>query len=256
MLLIYTTFVAGWEARRWRGLRLPGPAWIRYLVLMLLVGFLTEALAWIGNFLAREETPALLHPQLLYDLLLSPGIHGAWAVGWILATRRWRFSVAEVFVIQGIYGVFVEQQGAVFLQGWRALPLGVVLWLYVFVVYGAAAGLAYLPVGRAAGGAGPRRALEDPGSLAAAIPGDGDRRHQLGRVLVGPRRRHPRSQADLASALLVSPRLRLCAGPVRISSFGTQRRAWYGAHHRPSGRHATLRAPCPSSRNWKSCARS
>jgi hypothetical protein len=146
MLLIYTTFVAGWEARRWRGLRLPGPAWIRYLVLMLLVGFLTEALAWIGNFLAREETPALLHPQLLYDLLLSPGIYGAWAVGWILATRRWRFSVAEVFVIQGIYGVFVEQQGAVFLQGWRALPLGVVLWLYVFVVYGAAAGLAYLPV--------------------------------------------------------------------------------------------------------------
>ena len=146
MLLIYTFFVVGWEVHRRRRLRLPGPAWLRYLVLMVLVGFLTEALAWLSNFLARAQAPALLHPQLFYDLLLSPGIYAAWAVGWILSTRRWRFSVAEVFVVQGIYGVFLEQQGAVFLQGWQALPLGLILWLYVFVVYGAAAGLAYLPV--------------------------------------------------------------------------------------------------------------
>lgn len=112
---------------------------------MVLVGFVTEILAWLGNYLARSEQPALLHPQLFFDLLLSPGIYAAWAVGWIVLTRRWRFSVAQVFVVQGIYGVFVEQQGAVFLKGLEAMPAGLLLFLYVFVVYGSAAGLGFLP---------------------------------------------------------------------------------------------------------------
>jgi hypothetical protein len=152
MLLIYSVFVGAWVLRgrtSISGRRLPGPVWVHYFVLMVLVGFLTETLAWAGSYLARAEQPALLHPQLFYDLLLSPGIYGAWAVGWIVLTRRWRFSLAEVFVVQGVYGVFIEQQGAVFLKGLGAMPLGLVLWLYVFVVYGSAAGLAYLPFERA-----------------------------------------------------------------------------------------------------------
>jgi hypothetical protein len=150
MLLIYSFFVAAWvlRGRSRDGPRLPGPAWLGYLVLMVLVGFLTETLAWLGNYLARAEQPAMLHPQLVYDLLLSPGIYAAWAVGWIVATRRWRFSLTQLFFVQGVYGVFLEQQGAVFLEGLEAMPLGLVLWLYVFVVYGSAAGLAYLPFER------------------------------------------------------------------------------------------------------------
>ena len=58
----------------------------------------------------------------------------------------YRYSLADVFVVQGIYGVFIEQQGAVFLQGLRSLPVGLLLWVYVFLVYGSAMGLAYLPV--------------------------------------------------------------------------------------------------------------
>lgn len=147
MLLIYTVFVAAMALRgRIRVGGLPGPPWLRYLVFMVLTGFLTETLAWLSNYLSRAEQPALLHPQLAYDLLLSPGIYGAWAVGWILLTRRWRFSVADVFVVQGIYGVFIEQQGAVFMEGLEVMPAGLILWLYVFIVYGSAAGLAYLPV--------------------------------------------------------------------------------------------------------------
>jgi len=149
MLLIYSVFVGAWVLRGRTsifGRRLPGPVWLHYFVLMVLVGFLTETLAWGGSYLARAEQPALLHPQLFYDLLLSPGIYAAWAVGWIVLTRRWRFSLVEVFIVQGIYGVFLEQQGAVFLKGLEAMPLGLVLWVYVFVVYGSAAGLAYLPV--------------------------------------------------------------------------------------------------------------
>ena len=151
MLLIYSVFVIAWVVRERAQAPGSGPRQrvsLRYLLSMVLVGFLTEIFAWTSNYLARAEEPALLHPQLLYDLVLSPGIYAAWAVGWILLTKRWRFSVAETFLLQGVYGVFVEQQGAILLQGLRALPLGVVLWLYVFVVYGSAAGLAYLPFER------------------------------------------------------------------------------------------------------------
>lgn len=147
MLLIYTAFVAVSAVRRRTTFleRIPGPTWLSYLVVMVLAGFLTETLAWAGNYLARAEQPALLHPQLLYDLLLSPGVYGAWAVGWIVVSRRWRFAVTDVFVVQGVYGILLEQNGAILLAGLRAMPLGLLLWLYVFVVYGAAAGLAYLP---------------------------------------------------------------------------------------------------------------
>jgi hypothetical protein len=146
MLLIYSVFVGAWAVRgRLTAIRLPLPGWLAYLGLMVLVGFLTEALAWAANYLARAEQPALLHPQLAYDLLLSPGIYGAWALGWIVVARRWRFSVAQVFVVQGLYGILLEQQGAILLQGIQAMPVGLILWLYVFLVYGSAAGLGYLP---------------------------------------------------------------------------------------------------------------
>jgi hypothetical protein len=158
MLLIYSLFVGAWlvRTRTPRAERPSGGVWLRFLGFMVLVGFLTETLAWAGNFLARAEQPALLHPQLLYDLLLSPGIYGAWAVGWIVLTWRWPFSLAQVFVVQGLYGILLEQQGAILLSGLRAMPLGLVLWLYVFLVYGAAAGLGYLPFENRLAAAGAR----------------------------------------------------------------------------------------------------
>jgi len=147
MLLIYSIFVAAWFARKpiaSLAARVPLPGWALALLATLLVGGLTESLAWLGSFLAREPHPALLHPQLAYDLLLSPGIYAAWALAWMVVGRHYAFKLAPVFVLQGIYGVFIEQQGAVFLQGATSLPAGLLLWLYVFLVYGSAMGLAVL----------------------------------------------------------------------------------------------------------------
>ncbi|OGO10311.1 MAG: hypothetical protein A2Y93_13215 [Chloroflexi bacterium RBG_13_68_17] len=149
MLIIYTAFVAAWLFRpRLQDLagRLAWPLAPTLLALTLASGLLTESLAWLGSYLAQDPEPALLHPQLLVDLILSPGIYAGWALAWLAAFRLYRYSLADVFVVQGIYGVFIEQQGAVFLQGLRSLPVGLLLWVYVFLVYGSAMGLAYLPV--------------------------------------------------------------------------------------------------------------
>ena len=58
MLLIYSVFVGAWVLRGRVSIfppggfavgRLAGPVWLRYFVLMVLIGFLTETLAWAGN---------------------------------------------------------------------------------------------------------------------------------------------------------------------------------------------------------------
>jgi len=67
----------------------------------------------------------------------------------MVLTRRRRFSLAEVFIVQGVYGIFIEQQGAVFLKGLQVMPLGFVPWRYVFVIYGSAAGHGALRYGPA-----------------------------------------------------------------------------------------------------------
>jgi hypothetical protein len=149
MLPIYSLFVAAVFLRRAleravSAVRLS--RWLRFAGLILLCGLLTETLAWLGSYLAADPEPALLHPQLAYDLLLSPVVYGGWALAWLLLMRRWRFTLAEVFFVQGLYGIMLEQQGAVLRQGWATMPAGLILWIYVFAVYGSAIGLAYLPI--------------------------------------------------------------------------------------------------------------
>jgi len=160
MLPIYTLFVAAVFVRKpleSAAARLRLPRGLAFGLLVLACGLLAETLAWTGSYLAGDPEPALLHPQLAYDLLLSPVVYGGWALAWLLLMRRWQFRLVEVFTLQGLYGVLLEQQGAVLRQGLANLPLGIILWAYVFLVYGSAIGLAYLPFERAYAADGRRR---------------------------------------------------------------------------------------------------
>jgi len=151
MLPIYSLFVGAVFLRRpieAAAARVRLPRGLAFGLVVLASGLLTDTLAWASNYLAGAAEPALLHPQLAYDLLLSPVVYGGWALAWPLLMRRWRISLAEVFTIQGLYGILLEQQGAILRQGLASLPWGVLLWAYVFLVYGAAIGLAYLPFER------------------------------------------------------------------------------------------------------------
>jgi hypothetical protein len=153
MLLIYTVFTAalllrGRLAAAAARIRL-SPRW-KFLLFMVLSGLLAESLAWLSNYLAREPQPALLHPQLIPDLILGVGYYSGWALAWLLALRLWRFSLLEVFLATGLSGIWTEQSGVVLtslaqdLPG--NLPGALLLALYLLAVYGSIAGLAYLPV--------------------------------------------------------------------------------------------------------------
>lgn len=153
MLLIYTVFVA---ALLYREKLLGTVAKIRlsarwkFLFLMIAAGLLAETLAWTSNYLAREAQPALLHPQLIPDLILGIGFYSGWALSWMIAHRFWRFTLLQVFLATGISGIWTEGVGAAFLnimQTFLTNPLSALYGiLYLVAVYGSIAGLAYLPV--------------------------------------------------------------------------------------------------------------
>jgi len=159
-LLIYTIFVAALLARRPLE-RLAG-ALMRRLHLapetllvgaILVSGWLTGRLAWLSSSIGRDAHPALLHPQLIPDLILAIGFYGGWALGWLLALWRWQFTLPAVFFATGLMGIFVEQDGAVIRDiAAAALSnplLAALIALDIFAVYGSIMGLAYLPLASA-----------------------------------------------------------------------------------------------------------
>lgn len=142
--LIYSLFVLGYlfkEKISTMNFNLIFPLFV------LFVGLFTEALAWGNNYFAKRASPALFHPQLIFDLLIGVAMYGAWAFCWGILIKRFRYSILEVFTIQGLYGVLLEQKGLIFIQGLLHLPLGFLMWLYVFVVYGSIIGLAFILAG-------------------------------------------------------------------------------------------------------------
>lgn len=137
-LLIYSLFVLVWLALPQR----QPPSTGRFVITMVAAGLVTECLAWLNNFLECNPEPALLHPQLLPDLTLALVFYGSWAAAWLLLLRRYTFTPAQIFITQGLFGVLLEQRGAIFVLGLTTMPLGLIFWLYVFLVYGSVVGIA------------------------------------------------------------------------------------------------------------------
>lgn len=124
------------------------PAFVILILGFVLSGILAETLAWTGSYLAKEESPALLHPQLIPDLILGMGFYGGWAVSWLLLTRYFRFSLLQVFITAGLLGVMIEQNFQILKKIIEALstnPLASLLMSsYVFVVYGSITGVGFI----------------------------------------------------------------------------------------------------------------
>lgn len=148
-LLIYSVFVAVYFAQprvdlfRGSGRRRP----LGIALAVLVCGWTAELCAWSSNYIEAAQRPALLSPQLLPDLFLAVGFYGGWALAWILATKRYEFSLRDAFVATGVMGIFVEQEGNVAVSIYRGFltdpMLGVLLGIYVFTVYGSIIGTAH-----------------------------------------------------------------------------------------------------------------
>jgi hypothetical protein len=141
-LTMYPLFVLAYFLRE--RFKLNFRTW-RFILVIMLSSLLLEVLAWLSNYIEANPNPALFHPQLIPDLLIAIGFYSGWALAWAFIVQRYRFSLPEVFILQGLYGVVFEQNGAILLLGFAQFPLGLIFWLYVFLAYGATMGLAYLP---------------------------------------------------------------------------------------------------------------
>lgn len=158
MLPIFTIFVGLWWVRdhlQRATDRLRLPWWTVFPITMIGAGLLTEVLSWWSSAAAGEAQPGGFHPDFVPNLLLSVIFYSSWTIAWIVLRTRYGYSVPEMFVYQGLYGVLVEQFGAVFIAGLLGLPAGLLVWVYVVLVYGSVAGIAALPVERV-GNAGRR----------------------------------------------------------------------------------------------------
>ncbi|NOT89996.1 MAG: hypothetical protein HOP03_17725 [Lysobacter sp.] len=127
-----------------RGWRLPriGGAGTSLMLSMLLASLVLETGAWAHNYLRDAPEPALFHPQLIPDLVIAIGVYASWWLTWWWMLRRSGFTTLQVFLTSGLYGVLIEQQGRIFIAGLSTMPMGLLLWAFVALAYGATMALA------------------------------------------------------------------------------------------------------------------
>ncbi len=150
MLLIWPVFVLVWfwRARLSRAAaHLPLSPSITLVLAFTLTGLLTEVLAWTSDILRGAEIPVTFHPQLLVDLTLAVGFYGGLGVGWAILRRFFHFTLWQVFLISALYGVIIEQDGAIamfLVSNILSNPIEALLFaVYVALVYGAFATLPF-----------------------------------------------------------------------------------------------------------------
>lgn len=141
VLLPYPLFVLAYLLN-WR-FPVKGRPFMRLVTSTYLSALILESGAWLSEYIKNSTEPALFHPQLIPDLVMGIGFYAAWWVAWWLVLRRYRFTVFQVFITTGLYGVVIEQQGKIFLVGLQTMPTGLLLWAFVFVAYGSTMALAF-----------------------------------------------------------------------------------------------------------------
>jgi len=87
---------------------------IKFILIGILFGMLTEILAIIDNLKKLPEDRILFHPDPAVDLLMGFGFYTSIFIIWWLLFKRFQFKVRDVFVVGGFWGITAEQTGAIF----------------------------------------------------------------------------------------------------------------------------------------------
>lgn len=106
----------------------------KLLFLAVIVGLLTESLAFWNNLeLSNDEIMRLnrlYSPYLYADLLIGFGHYIPLAFLWCFLLRKVTFSIKEIFIVMGVFGILFEGAGIVF------ATFNPFIWLYAFLVHG------------------------------------------------------------------------------------------------------------------------
>lgn len=123
--------------------KIPLPENWKFIILIILAGYILETVSWMNNYFQKNPNPTLLHPQLIPDLIIGTGLYFPWALTWLLLFKKYRFTLPQIIITQGLFGVLLEQRGAILLQGLMTMPQGLIFWVYIFIAYGFTMGAVY-----------------------------------------------------------------------------------------------------------------
>jgi hypothetical protein len=99
-------------------------------------GLITEFLAIIENLNISSDQKVLLSAHPLNDILFGFAYYFSVMIVWYFLLKRYKYSKKEVFLITGIYGVFVERSGQVLIGIFNAPIIGTLYALIIIFVYG------------------------------------------------------------------------------------------------------------------------
>ena len=114
--------------------RLPGST--GFLLAVVLYGLAIETFAILTNLDRPPEQRILLDPRPLRDLTMAAPYYLFVGAAWWLLLRRVRFSRFHVFLLTGVYGIFVEESGGVVARIFTQPVTGILYALLVMMVYG------------------------------------------------------------------------------------------------------------------------
>lgn len=119
------------------------PVSVAFIGVGIIFGLVTEVFAIIENLDVPPEQRILLHADPFSDLVLG-FFYYLFVIGtWYLLVKRYAYTKKELFLITGVYGIFTEEMGQVFIRMITIPFYGQLYAVYIVFVYGIFPMLAY-----------------------------------------------------------------------------------------------------------------
>lgn len=137
MLLIFPMWIFTYLLRSpLRSLLKRLPLAVAYLGCGVVFGMLTELFAVVNNLSVPPEKRILLSPDPWLDLLYGFFYYFCVSLTWYILLRRYPYSKRAVFLLTGVYGIFTEELGQVFIRIFTVPVTGALYAVIIVFVYG------------------------------------------------------------------------------------------------------------------------
>lgn len=128
LVYLFRTRLRQW-IDRWN---LPKP----YIGLGVIFGLVIELFAILDNVNLPPDERILLNPNPVADLIMAVPYYLLIGVTWYALLRRFAYTARQVFFVTGVFGIVVEQNGAILLGLMGSPIIGGLLALLILCIYG------------------------------------------------------------------------------------------------------------------------